>query len=519
MIADLDARLRPLLTEKLDEFQPHVEGIGSVPELRLQELALVAQANRHLTENSVLSRDLTEAVDRLVAVAKRDIAHANQEALTTQKFSSTVLIAAVALSLLSSILIVWFYVGRNIVTRLTALSRSMLAISQGNLQANLPTGGSDEIAEMGRAVEILRKNTLERNELLAERAEAAERLEMQVEERTAELSKSLGELRALGDVSHAVNSTIDLETVLSTIIAKATQLSSTEAGTIFVFDETSQQFQFRASYGMDEALISAVKDRPIRLGETMLSRAVLQRTPIQLADAKVDESSLVLDVIQRAGFRAVLTVPLLGVDRIVGALVVRRKAPGEFPQSTINLMQSFASQSALAIQNARLFQEIEEKSRQLELASQHKSQFLANMSHELRTPLNAILGYTELMQDGLYGELPTKTTEVLDRVQKNGKHLLGLINDVLDLSKIEAGQLVLGIEGYSMQDVVLTVVSATESLAAAKNLPLKVELPKDMPRGQGDERRIAQVLLNLVGQCHQVHGCWRGPHCRQGSGW
>ena len=160
MTADLDARLQPLLTEKLDQFQPHVEGMGSVPELRLQELALVAQANRHLTENSVLSRDLTEAVDRLVAVAKRDIAHANQEALTTQKFSSTVLIAAVALSLLSSILIVWFYVGRNIVTRLTALSRSMLAISQGNLQANLPTGGSDEIAEMGRAVEILRKNTL-----------------------------------------------------------------------------------------------------------------------------------------------------------------------------------------------------------------------------------------------------------------------------------------------------------------------------------------------------------------------
>ena len=233
MTADLDVRLRPLLTEKLDQFQPHVEGIGSVPELRLQELALVAQANRHLTENSVLSRDLTEAVDRLVAVAKRDIAHANQEALTTQKFSSTVLIAAVALSLLSSILIVWFYVGRNIVTRLTALSRSMLAISQGNLQANLPSGGSDEIAEMGRAVEILRRNTLERNELLAERAEAAERLEIQVEERTAELSKSLGELRALGDVSHAVNSTINLETVLSTIIAKATQLSGTEAGTIF----------------------------------------------------------------------------------------------------------------------------------------------------------------------------------------------------------------------------------------------------------------------------------------------
>src|SRR5262249_51958351 len=162
-------------------------------------------------------------------------------------------------------------------------------------------------------------------------------------------------------------------------------------------------------------------------------------------------------------------------------------------------MQSFASQSALAIQNARLFQEIEDKSRQLELASEHKSQFLANMSHELRTPLNAILGYTELMQDGLYGKLPPKTEDVLDRVAKNGKHLLGLINDVLDLSKIEAGQLVLGIESYSMRDVVQTVISATESLAAAKSLPLRVEVSDGMPQGRGDERRITQVLLNLVG--------------------
>jgi signal transduction histidine kinase len=142
---------------------------------------------------------------------------------------------------------------------------------------------------------------------------------------------------------------------------------------------------------------------------------------------------------------------------------------------------------------------LEHKSRQLEVASQHKSQFLANMSHELRTPLNAILGYNELLQDGLYGELPPKTKDVLDRVEKNGKHLLGLINDVLDLSKIEAGQLVLGIEGYSMRDVVQTVVSATESLAAAKSLSLRVEVSECMPKGRGDERRITQVLLNLVG--------------------
>ena len=179
---------------------------------------MVAQATRNLTENAALSRELTQAADRLVSIANTDMAQANNEALAVQHFSSTVLIAAVALSLISSIAIVWLYVGRNIVSRLTALSRSMLAIAEGNLAAKVPTGGSDEIAEMGAAVEILRKNTFERDELLIEREQAAERLEKQVEERTVELARSVEELRALGDVSQAVNSTIDLQTVLSTII-------------------------------------------------------------------------------------------------------------------------------------------------------------------------------------------------------------------------------------------------------------------------------------------------------------
>ncbi|MEY2525139.1 MAG: adenylate cyclase, partial [Ilumatobacteraceae bacterium] len=214
--ASLDSRLQPLLTGKLEEFRALVEGTNSIPELRLQELGIVTQATRNLTENAALSRDLTQAADRLVSIANRDIAQANDEALAVQRLSSTVLIVAVVLSLLGSIMIVWLYVGRNIVSRLTALSRSMLAIAEGNLAAKVPTGGSDEIAEMGGVVEVLRKNTLERNELLIEREQTAVRLEKQVEERTIELARSVEELRALGDVSQAVNSTIDLQTVLST---------------------------------------------------------------------------------------------------------------------------------------------------------------------------------------------------------------------------------------------------------------------------------------------------------------
>jgi len=192
-------------------------------------------------------------------------------------------------------------------------------------------------------------------------------------------------------------------------------------------------------------------------------------------------------------------VPLLQPGRIVGALVVRRRAPGTFPQESVDLVERFAAQSVLAIQNARLFTEIEEKSRQLEVASQHKSQFLANMSHELRTPLNAILGYTELILDNIYGEMPERVRGVLERVQSNGKHLLGLINDVLDLSKIEAGQLQLSIADYSFKDIVDGVLTAVESLAADKKLALAAEVPADLPLGRGDERRIAQVLLNLLG--------------------
>jgi signal transduction histidine kinase len=324
------------------------------------------------------------------------------------------------------------------------------------------------------------------------------RLFDEVQARTRELTQSVGELRALGEVSQAVNSTVDLETVLTTIVAKATQLSGTEAGAIYVFDDASREFRLRATYGMDDSIIDAIRDRHIHLGETAIGRAVAQRTPIQVPDIQSDPSS-VLDVILRAGFRALLTVPLLAAGRIVGALVVRRKAPGEFPEGMVELLQTFAAQSVLAIQNARLFHEIEEKGRELAQVSQHKSQFLANMSHELRTPLNAILGYTELILDSVYGETPDRMRTVLQRIERNGKHLLGLINDVLDLSKIEAGQLTLSLAPYSLKDVVQSVYSAVEPLAADKNLAFKIEVARDLPRGIGDERRLTQVLLNLVG--------------------
>jgi signal transduction histidine kinase/CheY-like chemotaxis protein len=342
---------------------------------------------------------------------------------------------------------------------------------------------------------------LERDELLAEKAQAAERLEHEVKQRTAELAQSVEELRALGDVTQAVNSTIDLQTVLSTIVAKAVQLSRTEAGTIYVFDEASQEFKLRASYGMDDALVAAVQEQHIHLGETVVSRAVLQRRPVQIYDVQDDRSSPVLNAILRAGYRAHLTLPLLGADRIVGALVVRRKEPGEFSENTIELLQTFAAQSVLAIQNARLFQEIEEKGRELAEASQHKSQFLANMSHELRTPLNAIIGVTEMLRED--AEAAKQELEPFDRVLGAGRHLLALINDILDLSKIEAGRIELHLESFPLAPLIQDVAKTIETMAAKNGNQIVINCPPNLGTIHADQTRFRQTLLNLASNANK----------------
>ncbi|NIU56602.1 MAG: GAF domain-containing protein, partial [Phycisphaerae bacterium] len=255
----------------------------------------------------------------------------------------------------------------------------------------------------------------------------------------------------------------------------------------------------RINYGAHTDLIEALRKSRLRVGDrTVIGQAAVKRTPVQIPDL-AESPDYPISYVQQAGYHALLALPLLREDRLIGGLVVRRKGAGEFPAPVLDLLQTFASHSVLAIHNAQLFREIEEKGRELESANQHKSEFLANMSHELRTPLNAILGYTELILDNIYGAVPEKIQEVLERLEKNGRHLLNLINDVLDLSKIEAGRLTLSLNEYSMEEVVQTVSTSVEALLAEKDLELKVEVPKDLTIGKGDEQRIAQVMLNLVG--------------------
>jgi signal transduction histidine kinase len=327
------------------------------------------------------------------------------------------------------------------------------------------------------------------------------RLFQELQERTRELIRSVGELKALGEVGQAVSSTLDLETVLTRIVSHAVQLSGTDGGAIYEYDEPSEEFLLRATHHMEDELITALRANPPRLGDGVVGRAASSREPIQIPDISQSRvyAPRMREILALFGFHASLAVPLLREERIIGALVVRRKSTGEFRPEVVELLKTFATQSVLAIQNARLFREIEDKSRQIEAANRHKSEFLANMSHELRTPLNAIIGFSEVLLDPSLSVTDDERSQFLTDVLGSGKHLLNLINEVLDLAKIEAGKMELQIEPSLLQDVVEAVSNTMRSLAVKKSIDLRVGSDERLAPFPMDGARVKQVLLNLVG--------------------
>jgi signal transduction histidine kinase len=326
------------------------------------------------------------------------------------------------------------------------------------------------------------------------------RLFKELQAQTEALSRSVNQLTALGEVGQAISSTLDLETVLQTIVSRALQLTGLDSGSIYEYDQREQVFRLQATDNMPSEITEAVRASPIRAGDGLVGRTAVTHELTQVPDL-LDASyqSGRRDLLVRAGYRALLAVPLLREEILLGVLLVSRKTPGAFAPEIIELLKTFATQSALAIQNARLFREIADKGRQLEAASQHKSQFLASMSHELRTPLNAILGFNEMILDEIYGPVSAGVRSPLEEMQASGKHLLRLINNVLDLAKIEAGRMELSLQDYSVHDTVESVRSTLRSIAAEKELELLTVVPADIPLAYGDPGRMSQCLLNLAG--------------------
>ena len=326
------------------------------------------------------------------------------------------------------------------------------------------------------------------------------RLLNELQERTTQLTRSVGQLTALGDVGRALSSTLDLDTVLQTIVTRASQLAGTDACSVYEYEEATEAFHLRATHNLDEEVAALTRRTPTRKGEGIQGRMAVTRQPVQIPDIAAADAyrGPLRDVLLRTGTRALLAIPMLREDELIGGFTVSKKTPGVFAPEVIELLQTFATQSALAIQNARLFREIADKSRQLEAASRHKSEFLANMSHELRTPLNAILGFSEVLAERMFGEVNEKQAEYLQDILSSGRHLLSLINDILDLSKVEAGRLELELGRFHLPTALDNALTLVRERAIRHGITLTQTVDERVGDIVADERKVKQILLNLL---------------------
>jgi signal transduction histidine kinase/HAMP domain-containing protein len=415
----------------------------------------------------------------------------------------------VAFLLVSAFIIYGF--SRRITNPVKQLTQQAQKIAAGDLEEQIPVKSRDEIGQLATAFNsmtgALQMTTNDRERALAEVQELNRTLEdrirrrtVELEERGAALERSLAEVRAMGEASRAISSSLELSAVLNAISRHALRLSDADACGIFQLDTARRRLDVVASVGLDEGVLTMLEQVPIAAGVGIgpISRALAHGQTVQVPDIEAGATLTNPDVYLRAGFRALVAVPM-GSTSVSHVLVVYRRQRGGLDDQTLEVLATLANQSRSAIDSARLFKELADKSRQLEAASRHKSDFLANVSHELRTPMNAILGFNEMILDQVYGDISEELRRPLTDIQQSGWHLLRLINDVLDLSKIEAGRMDLAPSEYLVQDAVKAVRGSLGSLAVEKGLEFVIAVPEDLPPAYGDGRRIIQCLVNLVG--------------------
>jgi signal transduction histidine kinase/HAMP domain-containing protein len=447
----------------------------------------IAEGNQlQLTQANPLAERLERLMNQLVNRAEADMV-ASVEASDTAYTHSRWIVIGFAVGSIALALLLGYAISWSIIGPVQQMDTRFQQIALGDFSQRVEVPNRDELG------------TLAAN--LNRMSEELGRLYQQLEARTGELARSVEELKALGDVGQAVSSTLDLQTVLTTIVARAVELSATAGGVIYEYDEALREFRVRATHRIEEELVAALQVTPIRLGDGVVGQAAITRAPVQVTDI-LNERELgatrLRPMLGRLGYRSLLAVPLLREERIMGGLTIYRRATGSFSTEVVNLLQTFAAQSVVAIQNARLFREIEEKSRQLEVANRHKSDFLANVSHDLRTPLNSIIGFTRIVLRRTGDQIPDLQKENLQKVLISSEHLLKLINGLLDLAKIEAGKMDVIAEPVRVEDIVSMATATVEPLLKDGRVRFVKDIPPDLPPLNTDRDKLKQILLNLL---------------------
>jgi signal transduction histidine kinase/HAMP domain-containing protein len=501
----LDATLRQLnqFGYDLDRLQfvakDEVELLGQVRKDYDQFIQVVSQSvelirggnieagnQLQITQANPLAERLERLMNQLVNRAEADMVASIEASDAAYSHSRWIVIGfavgSIALALLLGYAISWSVVGP-----LQQIEASFNELASGNFSQRIEIQNRDELGALSTNLNRM--------------SEELGRLYQQLEARTGELARLVEELKALGDVGQAVSSTLDLQTVLTTVVARAVELSATQGGVIYEYDEQTGEFHLTASHHMHAELNESLQATPIQLGEGAVGQAAAMRAPVQISDTLDEREYGVMrlrPILANLGYRSLLAIPLLREDRIVGGLVVWRREAGNFSSEVINLIQTFAAQSVLAIQNARLFREIEEKSRQLEAANRHKSDFLARVSHDLRTPLNAIMGFTRIVLRRMEGQMPDLQKENLQKVVISSEHLLNLINGLLDLAKIDAGKMEVSADTFRIEDIINMTTTTVEPLLKDGRVRIVRDVPAGLPPLKTDRDKLKQILLNLL---------------------
>jgi signal transduction histidine kinase len=389
--------------------------------------------------------------------------------------------------LISAFTALWLV--RGLVRPIRTLQEGAQRIGAGELDQRIEVHTGDELESLAEQF----------NQMAAQLKESYAGLERKVEERTAELRETLDYQTATAEILGVISSSpTDVQPVIDTIADRAARLCDANFGFVFTFD--GELIHLGSNFGMDPQGVEAVRRQfPLRPGgHSIAGRTVSEGAVVHVPDVLADPEYALKETAEVAGYRGSLGVPMLHEGQIVGAITVNRAKVGHFSDKQVDLLKTFASQAVIAIENVRLFNEIQDKSRQLELANRHKSEFLANMSHELRTPLNAIIGFSEVLLEKMFGEVNEKQEDYLKDIHSSGQHLLSLINDILDLAKVEAGRMELNLGTFDLPAAIDNALTLIRERAMRHGIGLSVEVDSRLGELNADERKLKQILLNLL---------------------